>query len=320
MNTLKIYPKKFRKVYEQNIKYSGISQPPERYHNLIFIITIIVSALLSVLFFFLNVNTLFALGVFIFLNVFFYFKTSIKASARIKQMENNFPDVISLTASNLRAGTTIEKAFLLSARPEFAPLDEEILRVGKDISTGKDVVSSLKSMREKVNSEKISKVIELIISGLRAGGNIADLLEQTSRNMKENEIIERKIASTTLMYVIFIFFAVSIGAPVLFGLSSVLVEIVINLAGRMPELNNVQMGLPFTFSKLTISLNFVIYFALGFIILTDFISCFVIGIVNRGEGKSGLKFFIPILIISLTLFFGVRAFLSKMLVGAISSF
>ena len=122
------------------------------------------------------------------------------------------------------------------------------------------------------------------------------------------------------MYVIFIFFAVIIGAPVLFGLSSVLVEIVINLTERMPELNNVQMGLPFTFSKLTISLNFVIYFALGFIILTDFISCFVIGLVNRGEGKSGLKFFIPILIISLTLFFGVRAFLSKMLVGAISSF
>ena len=74
-------------------------------------------------------------------------------------------------------------------------------------------------MSDRIDSEKISKVITLIISGLKAGGNISDLLEQTSKNMKEKEIIEKKAASSILMYVIFIFFAVGIGAPLLFGLS-----------------------------------------------------------------------------------------------------
>lgn len=32
---------------------------------------------------------------------------------------------------------TIDKAILLSSRPEFAHLDKEILNVGKDIATGK---------------------------------------------------------------------------------------------------------------------------------------------------------------------------------------
>lgn len=320
MNILKLYPPKLRKNYEQNIKNAGIGKPLEVYYNSIFIKTVIVSLASSIIFYLFKLSPLYSLAVFVFLNLFFYFRTSLKASTRIRKMEGVFPDVISLTASNLRSGTTIEKAFLLSARPEFDPLDVEILKVGKDISTGKDVVSSLKIMGTKINSEKISKVVELIISGLRAGGNIADLLEQTSRNMKEKEVIERKIASTTLMYVIFIFFAVAVGAPVLFGLSSVLVEIVINLAQRVPDLSNTQMDLPFTFSSISISLNFVIYFALAFIILTDFISCFVIGLVNKGEGKTGLKFFIPILVISLALFFVIRSLLSKVLLDIITSF
>ena len=64
-------------------------------------------------------------------------------------------------------------------------------------------------MSKRIDSEKISRVITLIISGIKAGGNISDLLEQTSKNMKEKEIIEKKAASTILMYVIFIFFALS---------------------------------------------------------------------------------------------------------------
>lgn len=235
-------------------------------------------------------------------------------------MEEMFPDVILLMASNLRAGITIEKAFLISARPEFAPLDKEIISTGREISTGKDVITSLKLMEKRIQSEKISKTLDLIMSGLRSGGNIADLLEETARNMKETESLEKKIASSTLMYVIFIFFAVSVGAPVLFGLSSVLVEIVIKVTQRLPEVGNIQMDLPFTFNQVSISTTFVTYFSIAFIIISDFISCFVIGLVNKGEEKAGLKYFFPILGISLTIFFTIKKILSKTLLDILGSF
>lgn len=317
MNTLMIYPKKFRELYIKNIKNAGIIKAPEQYHNFIFTIIIILSILSLPVFYFLNLNLLFSLVFFIIINIFFYMKTSLKATMRIRKMETVFPDVVSLMASNLKSGITIEKAFLLSARPEFDPLDKEILKTGKEITTGKDVIDSLKKMAIKTGSEKISKTVNLIVSGLRAGGNIAELLEQTSKNMKEQELLEKKTASATLMYVIFIFVAVGVGAPVLFGLSSVLVEIVINITGQIPEIEYTQVDLPFTFSKITISLNFVIYFALAFLIVTDLISCFVIGIVNKGEGKTGLKFFLPILALSLTIFLIVRNFVSKILLKSI---
>jgi len=320
MNTLHIYPKEIRKKYEQNIKNAGIILSPEEYHNRIFLIIAGISLVSLIFFWIFKIKIFYSLGVFILLNIFFFLKTSLKASTRIKKMETAFPDVISLMASNLRSGITIEKAFLLSARPEFTPLDKEILDTGKEISTGKDVVQALKIMSEKINSEKISKIIMLIVSGLKAGGNIADLLEQTAKNMKEQEIIEKKIASNTLMYAIFIFVAVSVGAPVLFGLSSVLVEIIMGLSERIPETAGLQANLPLTFQSVSISLNFVIYFALAFITITDFISCFVIGVVNKGEGKSGLRLFFPILIISLSIFFLIRKFISGFLIKSIGAF
>ena len=144
MNTLKIYPEKFRKIYLKNIKNSGIEDTPERYHNKIFLVVLLITATSSTLFYFLNISAIYTLIIFFLINIFFYFKTSLKATSRIKEIEKIFPDVISLMASNLRSGITIDRAFLLSARPEFKPLDAEILKSGKEIATGKDIIQALK--------------------------------------------------------------------------------------------------------------------------------------------------------------------------------
>lgn len=319
MNTLKFYPKKLRDLYERNIINSGIIIPPKKYHNSILKLIIIITIISSIIIYFFT-NPLYSLLVFIFLNVFFYFKISLKASVRLKEIEEIFPDVISLMASNLRSGITTDRAFFLSARPEFGPLGKEILKTGKEIATGKDIIDALKNMSKRIGSAKISKVITLIISGLKAGGNISDLLEETSKNMKEKEIIEKKAATTISMYLIFIFIAAGIGAPILFGLSSVLVEIIINLASKTPNLAVAQMNLPLTFSEIPVSVNFIIYFSLAFIIITDLISCLVIGLVNKGEAKTGLKLFIPLVALSLTLFLIIRIVLSKVLLNVIASY
>lgn len=320
MNTLKFYPKPFRKIYIKNMKNAGIEESPEKYHNKIFKIIIILTVIFSTPIFYFRQTMLYALGIFILLNLFFYFRLSLRASNRIMKMEKLFPDVISLMASNLRAGVTVEKAFILSSRPEFGPLENEILKTGKEIATGKNIVFALNAMAKRIDSEKISKVITLILTGLKAGGNISNLLEETSRNMKEKEVIEKKAASTILMYVIFIFVAVGIGGPVLFGLGSVLVEIVIDLTSRLPSVDASQLSLPFTFTKTSISLNFVIYFSIAFILITDLITCLVVGLVNKGEGKQGLKYFIPLALVSLTIFLTIRIFLSRILLETISSF
>ena len=298
---------------------AGIKNP-EKYYSTVFFSSIVISIFFSAALFFFNFNPILAFFiVFILLQLFFYFKNSLKANSRVKKMETMFPDVIQLMSSNLRAGMTIDRAFLLSARPEFFPLDDEIMKAGKEIATGKDIAFALMNMSKRIGSEKISKTIMLIITGIKAGGNISTLLEQTASNMREKEFVEKRAVSNIQMYVIFIFFAVGIGAPVLFGLSSVLVEIIIKLVGNLPTVQSTQMNLPFTFNSIGLSPAFIIYFALIFLIVTDVISCLVIGLVNKGEEKAGLRYLIPILAISISIFFLIRIILTQFLAESFSA-
>jgi hypothetical protein len=168
-------------------------------------------------------------------------------------------------------------------------------------------------MAERIGSEKISKIIDLIISGLKAGGNIATLLENTAGNMREKEFLEKRAASNVLMYVIFIFVAIGLGAPLLFGLSSILVEIIIKLTSQLPSVSSTQMSMPFTLSNIGLSPAFIIYFSLVFLIVVDVISCLVIGLVNKGDEKYGLRYMLPLIMVSLAIFFGIRLFLYNFL-------
>ena len=243
---------------------------------------------------------------FLLIEFYFIIRKKLKRAADIKKMEDSFPDFIELMSSNLRAGMTIDKALILSSRKEFAPLDKEILGLGKDIITGREVSRALKDMADRIGSEKIHKTINLIISGIRSGGNLSILLEETATNMRERNYVEKRAASNVLMYVIFIFFAVSIGAPLLFGLSSVLVEILTKILSSFPETQSVNTGLPFSITKINITVNFIIYFTMTFLVVIDFLASLVLGLVSKGQEREGFKYTVPLIVMSLSVFFITR--------------
>jgi len=314
MNLMKFLPKKLKESYEKNTINAGIKTNLEKYMTNLFFLGLflsILSALILFLFFRFSPILLFIISFFI-LEIIFYFWISLKASTRIKKMETLFPDFIQLMSSNLRAGMTVDHSFLSSARPELAPLDEEILRTGREIATGQDIVYAFKNMSTRIDSEKINKIISLVISGLKSGGNISILLETTASNMREKEFLEKRAASNVLMYVIFIFVAIGVGAPVLFGLSSILVEIIIKLTSQLPQ-TSAQMNLPFTLSHIGLSPKFVIYFSILFLMVVDVISSLVIGLVNKGDEKYGLRYMFPLILLSLGIFFAIRLFLYSFL-------
>lgn len=239
----------------------------------------------------------------------FGFMLTLKKAARIKKIESVFPDFLQLVSSNLRAGMTVDRAMLLSSRPEFAPLDKEILQTGKDISTGKPVEIALRSMSNRIGSEKIEKTLLIILSGIRAGGNLSILLEETSRNMRQKYFTEKKAASQVLMYVIFIFLAVSVFSPGLFSLSGIFVETMINLMGGItPE--SLPQNLPVSFSTINISPSFIFYFSIIFIITMDIMASLVLGLVGKGDEKEGLRYLPVMLILSLSIFFIIGKVLS----------
>jgi len=269
-------------------------------------------AVLVVFFFYINLTmiSVLLLGVLVLLVGYFALKKRMKRFADIKKMENVFPDFISLMSSNLRAGMTIDKAMLLSARKEFAPLDMEITQLGKSIVTGMEVNEALMEMANRIGSEEIKKTVLLIISGIRSGGNLSVLLEQVSANMRERNFIRKRASSNVLMYVIFIFFAVAFGAPILFGLSSVLVEVLTQIVSNIPVDDVSDLNVPFVLTRVNVSVDFILYFSLSFIIVTDILASMVLGLVKSGKERDGLKYIVILMALSVTMFFLSRAVIS----------
>jgi len=224
----------------------------------------------------------------------------------IKKMELAFPDFVALMAANLRAGLTVDRALLMSSRKEFAPLDKEISSLGKEIITGKEISRALEDMARRIESDEIKKTVLLIISGIRSGGNLSVLLEQVSSNMRERVFVKKRAASNVLMYVIFIFFAVSLGAPILFGLSSVLVEVLTNIVSGLPSDQSLSVNLPFSLTEINVSPEFILYFALFFMVSTAFFAALVLGLVSKGKEREGLKFIVPMIVLSIAIFFMAR--------------
>lgn len=248
--------------------------------------------------------------------IFGALKKKLEVYSRREKIEGVFPDFLQLMSSNLRAGMTIDKAMLLSVREEFSPLDKEILKAGKEITTGKTVESALLEMAKRIGSEKIEKTVLLIISGIKSGGNLAVLLEETSRSIRERDFIEKKAASNVSMYIIFIFVAVAIGAPTLFSLSNILVE---TMSKLLSGVSNTQMpmasNIPFTFSKVSISPDFIRYFSIGFMVVIDIFAALLLGLVKKGEERDGVKYLLPLIILSIGVFFAVKYFLSGFVSG-----
>lgn len=301
-----------------NIDKVNIKELEKHRRDRILFFGIFFALIFSIIYFMIKKQIVFSIIVFVSvlgLSLFYsLFSNKLKESARIKKIEEVFPDFLQLMSSNLRAGITIDRAMLLSARPEFYPLDQEILQVGRNITTGKDIEVALLEMTKRIKSEKISKTILLIISGIKAGGNLAILLEETSINLRERDFVEKRAASNVMTYVIFIFIAVSVGAPALFSLSGILVETLTNLLGGLPAIE-APVNIPFTLSSVNISLRFITYFSLIFIIVTDILASLILGLVSKGEEKQGLKYLVPILIISLSIFFLIKFSLSGFVSG-----
>jgi len=313
----KFYPEKIREGYGSLLRYSGIKVNADKFVGFIGAFGVLLSLVVAFsLGYFFEIPVLIVFFGFLFVfEILVYFILLLRADTKAKFVESILPDVLQLMASNLRAGLTTDKALLLSARPEFGPFQGEINQVGKEVTMGKNIATALSDMVKHIRSERLSKTVELIVAGLVSGGELAALLEHTAKNLRRERLVDSRIRANVMMYVIFIFIAVCVGAPMLFGLSSFLVEVLTENIGAIDIPESTSMSMPMSFTAVSISVNFVIMFAVTFLITSSVMGSFILGLISKGKEREGLRF-MPILIaISLGMFFLVRFAIKSMLGG-----
>jgi flagellar protein FlaJ len=221
---------------------------------------------------------------------------------------------------NIRAGLTTERALILTARPEFGILERELKRAGKEILAGTDLKEAMGGISKRIKSRQLETTLRLIVDGIRSGGELASLLEQTASDIRNTSIMEKEVKANVMMYVIFIFFAVGLGAPLIFGISTHLVEVLTEQMSHfegidLPSYEDIKTKgvMPFgTFSgiqgitSVSIDPEFLILFAIMSMLMTSFFGGLIIGIIKDGEEKYGAKYIPVLMTLSIVIFFVTR--------------
>ena len=324
----KIRRRQLIKFYTQK---AGLEIEDEVLRRRIFTITVITTLLISLLSLikFAQFNTplnkvisfmivlwilIFPLLLIVFWLLFFAY-IDILIYRRKIQVENVLADFLQLTAANVRAGMTIDKALWYSIRPRFGVLARELEIVAKQTMMGKSLEKSLLELADKYDSLILKNSISLLIEGLAAGGEVGSLLNRIAENIQETQLLKKEMAANVMTYVIFITFASILAAPFLMALSYQLL-IVINTLGESVASQQVpNVGVGISFSKPAITPKDFKIFAILSLTVTSMFSAMIITTIRKGNIKEGVKT-IPIFIaISLALFFTFTSILTAFFSG-----
>ncbi len=310
-----LYPTSLKIKIKEALHYASLKTNPEKFITIMFFSSALISLILS----FISIKIGYNIPVIVFIVsfpvicIFFYEYLLIKADTRARRIDEVLPDVLDLTSSNLKAGLTPERALLLSARPEFGPMEEELSKAGKDLALGKDLKTSLIKITERVNSEKVERVFSLIVSGVKVGGNLSDLLKQASMSLKKNELIEKKIRATVSVYVMFIFAAITFGGPFLFATSTFLIEMLGKMVGTLSVTET--RGVPITLALSPIEMSTAFPLIIILITVTSVMASLIIGEISRGKARDGLKFMPFLTGASIAMFFIFRLIIGSVFGG-----
>ena len=292
---------------EKYIKYCGFKMAPERFVRFVLVLGIIMLSFSLVMYFMVGLMACLSILIVLLIAELVLHMVLISVSnKRVSIAEEMLPDMLRLISSNLRAGIIPERAFLMSARTEFGPLSEQVMEAGKCLVVGESIEKAFKIIPEKINSSVLRKTINLIVEGITKGGNLAPLLEHLAEDIKGSLMLRRDIKAQVTSYTMFIFLAIGIGSPILYGASLFLTETLIGLGEVLPT-QTLQSGiLSLSLAGINLSAEFLFWYSTILMIVAAIFGGILIGLIQEGKELVGVKY-IPILVaLELGIFYVIK--------------
>jgi len=232
-------------------------------------------------------------------------------------MEEMLPDFLQVVSSNLKGGMTFENALLGAIKPRFSILANEMAEVSKKVMTGYDIGKALSELGSKYNSPMLRRTIDLMITEIKSGGEVADLIDRMVEDIKETKVLKEEISASAVAYMIFISAIVIVIAPLLFSLSFHLLIVILSFVSKLSAVTANVEALPFSITGGGVDPNNFKNFSIAAIVVISFFSSLIVSIVEKGNIKSGLKYIPIFMISSLVLFFIFMKILGSVFSGLI---
>ncbi|MCX8197102.1 MAG: type II secretion system F family protein [Candidatus Micrarchaeota archaeon] len=323
----------------QMLAYAGIETNPEIWLGsriLIIILFGIIGALLpiSVFRFFdlsaypiLNPPTLagklvlsFAFGFIfaLFAAILIYMHLYYLITERTQRVDAVLPDFLLMVAANMRSGMTPFAAFQAAARPEFGPLQSEILYVSSLSMGSESFADALRQLTTTIDSAVLRRTIAFFENGLRSGGKLAYLLETSAEEIRETEELRKQMIVNTKTYAIFVVFILVFGLPLLLAISSQFLTVFTKIQSNIGGAGGGQSMIGgLATPKVKLDIKFIDQLTLIIIVGTAILTSILVGVIAEGKLLFGLKYFPPLALAALFIFYVCKTIIGGF-VGALA--
>lgn len=124
-----------------------------------------------------------------------HFYVSQKKGQRVKLLETQLVDALSLSANSLRAGWGFTQAMAQIASEMPPPVSEEFTQVLQEISIGATPEEAINSMIKRVGSYDVELVMTGVLIQRQIGGNLAEMMDNAVHTIRERIRLLGDIAS-----------------------------------------------------------------------------------------------------------------------------
>lgn len=141
----------------------------------------------------------------VFLSVFSFFVPAIlihfieeyKKQKRIKQIEEQIADVLLISSSFPKGSFLGICAFI--AKNSHKPISEEFLLSEKQINSGMSVEEAIEKIKQRNNSQSLSRALDLIIVAIKSGADMRETFREAAQDSIEtNSLLMERNASLTI--------------------------------------------------------------------------------------------------------------------------
>lgn len=115
-----------------------------------------------------------------------------RVSAREKEIINGFPDALDMMLVCVEAGQSLDQSIIRVAGElthSFPALAEEFQTVSDEMKAGKDRISVLRDLSERVGVQDVSSFVTVLIQSASFGTSVSDALRVFSAEMRDKRIM-----------------------------------------------------------------------------------------------------------------------------------
>ncbi|MCX8175532.1 MAG: type II secretion system F family protein [Candidatus Micrarchaeota archaeon] len=231
---------------------------------------------------------------------------------RTQRVEKVLPDFLLMVAANLRSGMTPFAAFQASARPEFGPLQSEILYVSSRSLGSESFSDALRELTATIDSPILRRMIIFFENGLKSGGRLAYLLETSAEEIRESEEMKRQMIISTKTYAIFVVFILVFGLPLLLAISTQFLSIFAKIQANIGSSSaSTSMIGGLVAPKTKLDTGFIDQMTYVIITGTSILTAVLVGVIAEGRTLYGLKYFPPLALAATVMFWIFKAIISS---------